>query len=322
MIATSAAKTMGADQSATPLTPLPVLPRISVRLTASQLLLAKPGLVRMVESIERVRGGDFPNPFLPADFFLPKLGSKFIPREQRADIYECMPLQRPNRPKDDSILADKVMHLWKQVWPVFHGRNRQRLHLDFLELSICQLAVRALRKQVSHHHFDAPRPNYRQASKQLLRVLERIRRRAHAAALRELGKEQCAFIAKRWRSYIRWLRQLALSCQCGRKGVKHLQQFEIEEVVKIAKRELSEIEEYKDEIPSQTTLWKWSRQLLRQVRRHRTFVAGPRLLISTPEGRACISIYMREQIRKQRYEGFQRERKKEEEKSKSSQSAI
>jgi hypothetical protein len=37
---------------------LPALPRISVRLTASQLLLAKPGFIRMVECITRIRQGE------------------------------------------------------------------------------------------------------------------------------------------------------------------------------------------------------------------------------------------------------------------------
>jgi hypothetical protein len=306
--------------SSGPLPDLPILPRIPVRLTASQLLLAKPGLTRMVESITRVRSGDSPNPFMPADAFMPKalyiwdpsqkLSPENILRHSRVrpeDVFDNI-----FQEKNDLQIAERIMQLWKQVWPLLHGKRRQRLQFDFVDLCLCEFAVRALRKQVAHHHFEAPRPNYIQASRQLLRVLEKLRKCARRAAIREIGREGYNMNAQRWRSYARWLHAVALSCRCGRKpGFKHTYQFFVRQVMKIAERELRSSEDYRDEVPDQATLRKWSRQLLRQVRRHRAHIAGARSLVDTPQGASIISIYMRGQIWKQRAERISREKEKE-----------
>ena len=67
---------------------LPALPRISVRLTASQLLLAKPGFIRMVVCIRRIRQGESPNPYVPADDFMPKVKFSVIPGVE-IDVLSC-----------------------------------------------------------------------------------------------------------------------------------------------------------------------------------------------------------------------------------------
>lgn len=307
--------------STTLLGALPILPRISVRLTASQLLLAKPGLLRMLESIMRVRSGESPNPFMPTDAFMRK--AMFIWDPNQKWTLEDSLRHSPVRPEDvvdnvfqeknDPQIAEQIMQLWKQVWPVLHGRQRQRIHLDFLDLSICQLAVRALRKQVSHHHFEAPRPNHIQSAKRLLRLLEDFRKRARAAAVKAIGKEQYSTVARRWRSYACWLRAVSLSCNCGRKLPGYRSEPAIvDEVMKIAERELRSMEEYANEIPDKTTLRKWSREILRRARRGRINM-GVRSLIQTDQGAACISIYMRERIWKQRKEKISRDNEKEEE---------
>jgi len=61
------------------------------------------------------------------------------------DVLSCPSSIDPKNITDNAVggrrdreLAEKVMQLYKQIWPVLHGRNRQRVNLDFLDLCICQ----------------------------------------------------------------------------------------------------------------------------------------------------------------------------------------
>jgi hypothetical protein len=166
------------------------------------------------------------------------------------------------------------------------------------------VAVRALKKQVSHHHFKAPRPNHLRYAKQFLKVLEKLRKRAQASAIKEIGKEQCDSISQRWQSYIKWLRQVALRCNCRKKptGTKRLNQMLIDAILVIAERELRGMEAYADEIPDRTTFRHWARAFMRSVRLGRIHVDSIHQLTTTPAGASQISIYMRERIWKQRKE--------------------
>jgi hypothetical protein len=230
---------------------LPILPKISVRLTESKLLLAKPGLVRMWECIYRIRAGWFPNPYL-----LPVwLGDDG--RAGRRNSY-------------DPAFADRIMQLWTYLYPVLHGRKRQRLKIDFVDFSICALAVRALRKQVAHKHFLAPCKDYVRASRRLVAALENMRKRAANQAKHELGFEDYRVLVSRWQKCARWLQTYAFGCMCKKKpvtGQSKRHQAIIDAIVKIAERELFAV---RYPLPEPETLRRWSRALLRNIMRRRT----------------------------------------------------
>jgi hypothetical protein len=275
-------------QSSPPTVP-PILPRISVRLCESQLLLAKPGLIRMFESIWRTRKGQTPSPFLWPDHFL--LTAADLQHKRLTGHYP-----REKAAKYDPVLAERVMQLVNYLYPVLHGRKRQRLRLDFIDLSICALAVRGLHRQVSHKHFNAPIPNYRPAAKRFLRLLEKLRKRAKYSAIQRVGRCQYKSIEAQWQQYACWLRTRAFGCECRNphSSMRYFYRIKLDEVVRIEEEEELRADNYR--VPDARTLRKWARNIMSNVRRGRWEGLGPRSLIETPTGRAAIQFYLRRQM--------------------------
>lgn len=282
-----------------PLTePLPELPRLSVRLRQSQLLLAKPGLIRMFESIWRLHDGQSPSPFLPRDYFA--LNAADLNTKRRTGEFPRVKIA-----EYDPVLGEKIRRLVLELYPVLHGQDRQRLWLDFIDLSVCALAVRALRKQVSHKHFPPPPGNHIKASKKFLRSLERLRRRATTLAVRSLGRNQCKKTTRRWQHFIVWLRSRALGCICREQtGLTKYRKAIIDAVVKMEERELLE-DGYPPQAPE--VLRKLAIQLLSNVRRGREGPICIRTLISGETGPAIVRCYLRRQMVKAGVQKYDKE---------------
>ncbi len=241
----------------------------------------------MYESISRVGQGQTPSPFLPRDYFL--LNAADLNIERKTGKFP-----RKKVAEYDPVLARKISGLVLELYPVLHGQDRQRVALDCVDLSICALAVRALRKQLSHQHFSAPVPNYRAASKRFLRVLERLRKRARRLALRHLGRDQYGILAGRWQAFVVWLRSRALNCRCREgNGSKRYRQSIINEVVGMVKRELAA-----DGYPPQDekSVRTWAKRIVYNVRRGREQGVGIRTLLQSESGPAVVRFYVRRQM--------------------------
>jgi hypothetical protein len=262
---------------------LPALPKISIRLCESQLLLAKPGLLRMRDSIRRIQQGQDPNPlWCPVDFWELR---NFLKGKTRL-------------PHGDPELAEHIVQLWRYLYPVLHRqRKRQRLRLDFIDVSLCALAVRVLDKLVRHRHSDAPRADYPVAARRFLRTLENLRRRAKTATIRMIGGEAYNSLRIRWKQYTRWLRVCVLSCECGKhiEGTKRHYADVIDRVVEIAGRELRAEH---SEPPERAILRRWATLLVHNVRRGRVPGVGIRTLLEKPLGASVIRHKMRWRLSK------------------------
>jgi hypothetical protein len=254
--------------------PIPALPRERIRFSASLLRLSRPGLVRMIDSCGRVLEGDTPNPLIPAVYFI----------------------DHPDKLSFDCVLSDRIFDLWKRLYPAFVGNRRSRLELDFIDISTCLLAARALRRLVKHRHVDAPRPDYEQALPRFLRLLETYRKRAKRACIKALGTDEYRALRDRWARFARWLQTRSLSCMCRKPYVPDPLRWPkcvLDAVVKAAERELQLAG-----IPSPQPkkLRRWVRQAVRQVRRHRVPGLGIRSFVETAAGRCYLSRYLKKKI--------------------------
>ncbi len=251
----------------------PVLTKISVRFFRRDLVLVLP-ILSKISYMTRRTGKELP--------WIPPRQIDFID-EVGATIPE-------------EVWEKRIEQLWNYL-SSSREAGRPRLKLDFLDLSLCQLSVRALYKQVRHGHLSAPRPNYVAAGKRFLGILEKLRKRARRAAVKATGRNRYRWITEGWRRYVRDLRVNAINCRCGRAlspGAYRMSRFYLGRIVKIAEQELR-----RDNlpIPDPRTLREYATSLLHNVRRHREGNITARSLVESPAGRSCIRFFMRRKTR-------------------------
>lgn len=260
----------------------PTLPKIPVRLFRRDLILVRPILSIMFNAIRPIRS-DFPWLAERLTDFMDEIGAR-IPNE----VWEV-----------------RIEQLWKYLFSSTDA-GRPRLRMDFLDLSLCQLAVRSLLLQVKHRRLAAPRPDYVPARKRFLRILEKLRRRARTAAIRSIGKPKYVWISGQWRQYERLLRQYAIQYddrvrifgmttvgRTRRSGGYDSNRYFIARVMKIAEQELTA---ENLPIPNKRVLRNWARLLIRSVRRHREGTLNVSRLVESPAGHSCIRFFMRRKV--------------------------
>lgn len=240
---------------------LPNLPRVPVRLTATQHDIVRPGLLPIVIACVRSREGQFPRAEMPI-LFDPSLPT---------GTYE-------------PTLAEKMIRLWSNAYPSFGSGRRARSALDFIDLSACALGVRATARQLRHGHIKLSGTRHALIRRRLLDLLEKARRRAMRRAQKELGPEVVGELQRRWHGFARWLSFYATSCRCGKPLVPGLRyrwrHFVIDSAVEVARKELAEIGV---EAPAPRELRRLVRLAVSAVRRGRAGW-GIRTLITKPEG--------------------------------------
>jgi hypothetical protein len=114
-------------------------------------------------------------------------------------------------------LLEKTLQLRKKVFAVLSAGGRHRIHLDFIDLSICLIAARRLNRLVKHMHVTAPRPNYARATRKLVQQLEAYRKRAVRACIKESSQEQYSQIQARWTRFANWLAVYGRFCGCKKR---------------------------------------------------------------------------------------------------------
>ncbi len=221
------------------------LPKVEVRLSALQGQSLSYGLKKVVIACLNVKTGLRPNPRIPVGVYPPK-----------GDVYpefiEC------------------IRELWTVLYPTITQPRRLRARLSVFQISTCALVIRACVKHQRHGHFQISSKRPALVRKRILVSLERHRRIARAASVREIGRERYATLHQCWLRFSSWLRFFALDCRCGKPfrvvHHRHLWLSILNDAVAVTKRELSECNV---DVP-EAKLRRWVRQAISNVRRGRT----------------------------------------------------
>ncbi len=239
----------------------PAPPTVGLRLTGMQVDYLRPGLHQAVVACVRIREGQSPRAEMPIVF------DRSLPQ----GTY-------------DPVLAKGILSLWSTIYPAFGAKRRVRITLDFIQLSVCALAVRSNARRLRHGHITLPGTRRSLVQKRLLDLLEKSRKRAERAAQEELGPEVVAKLQRRWHGFARWLSFYATSCRCGKAllpGVWYLwRRFVLDNAAEVARKELRAIGV---EPPEPKEFRRLIRLAVRSVRRGRAGW-GVRTLITKPQG--------------------------------------
>lgn len=170
----------------------------------------------------------------------------------------------------DFRLGRKVLEFWKREYESIGGSGRHRLQMDFVEISLCQFAARALPPRLRKTKTEAPRRDWRAVLPKFLKELERYRKRAVRETVHTLGKGGYADLRNCWASFSKWLGREALGrrrpdpYRYPRKWKSNI--FVLDNLQKIG---LQEMEKLGYEPQNLRQFREWIRRFKRQVRRGR-----------------------------------------------------
>ncbi len=99
----------------------------------------------------------------------------------------------------------RILSLWNRLSPAFTSLARRRMQLDVLDLSVCLLCTRALKKLVKKGICRPPRPGWAAAANRWEEELECLRKRAKRACCQSLGMDGYRELHVRWQNFEHWL---------------------------------------------------------------------------------------------------------------------
>ena len=132
------------------------------------------------------------------------------------------------------------------------------------------LGVRVLVQRVHHGHRIAPVNNLFVRAKRLVRTIEKHRKRAKRALVRQIGIEVYRVQCREWKNFVRWLRLHFLDCQCLRRRRYHSGSYRRRQVQILFDWTKAELIRRHHKLRSERELRKLVRLALRYVRRGRT----------------------------------------------------
>lgn len=148
------------------------------------------------------------------------LASRLRVDPSRVNLLRIYPAAKPGEfdPDAEHILADLLRKL-----NALTGKRR-RLQLTAIKLAACILAVRIGATYMRHGHADPVRRNQLGLVGQVLRRLEKYRKRAKRKHICRRGSADYAAVARRWRNMVRWIR-VHLLCRCGARPASYPQRL-------------------------------------------------------------------------------------------------
>jgi len=173
---------------------------------------------------------------------------------------------RNRRGKYSSAFMQKIVRLWHVVGPMKDSGGRI-YKLDYVDVSVCILAIRIASQQIRHGHLQRWSNRLDRSSRYLLRKLEAVQRSLKRDICAAQGHAAFRDLSLQWRQFVRWLRLHFLFCSCMRRLPNPVYRMRVKFAATFCEWTSAELVARSEPVPSDHDLRKLVRRHLRNVRR-------------------------------------------------------
>jgi hypothetical protein len=166
-------------------------------------------------------------------------------------------------------LMQQMLTLAKSVGKIRSSGGRL-YDLASFQIAALILGVRVAAQRIRHGHTETTIGDFDRRAKRLIARLEKYRKRAKRAYIRQHGADNYRAQEQGWQRFVRWLRVHFLDCPCQRRRRTRGPRFRRAVINQLADWGKAELIDRHDTVPPDRELRKFVRLALRYVRRGRT----------------------------------------------------